>query len=92
MATSANSASSGDDINVYECEIRLKFRMIEERTAIDNQDRVKLFESLVDAYSYGDDSYLESLDFQVTAQEIQALDASPAMRRQLIRLRNSRLL
>ncbi|MEM6251948.1 MAG: Npun_R1517 family heterocyst differentiation transcriptional regulator [Cyanobacteria bacterium P01_D01_bin.156] len=75
-------------VNIYECEVRLKFRIIEEKLEMDGRDGGALLESLVDAYTYGDDEYFESLDSQVNVQEVQALEASPAMRRQLIRLRN----
>lgn len=73
---------------VYDCEIRLKFRLIEEKRVLN--DREQLLEMLLDAFSYGNDEYLESVDAQVEASEISETDASPHMRRQLIRLRNSR--
>ncbi|WP_287324650.1 Npun_R1517 family heterocyst differentiation transcriptional regulator [Okeania sp. SIO1F9] len=60
-----------------------------EKVAMDGRDRGALLESLVDAYTYGNDEYFESLDSHVDVQEVEALEASPAMRRQLIRLRNS---
>ncbi|MEA5462176.1 Npun_R1517 family heterocyst differentiation transcriptional regulator [Leptothoe sp. PORK10 BA2] len=90
MATSFNLSDHNDDVNIYECEVRLKFRIIEDKLAIDERDQSALLESLVDAYTYGDDEYLESLESQISIQEIQALEASPEMRRQLIRLRNCR--
>ncbi len=90
MGMSFDFSAQNDDVSIYECEVRLKFRIIEEKVAIDEHDSSALLENLVDAYSYGDDEYLESLESQIDIHEIQALEASPAMRRQLIRLRNSR--
>jgi hypothetical protein len=90
MRSSANSSHPNEQVNVYECEVHLKFRIIEEKLAMSDQD--SLIENLVDAYAYGDDEYLESLESQVQVQEIQELEASPAMRRQLLRLRNSQKL
>lgn len=89
MAMSFNLSAQDNSVNIYECEVRLKFRLIENKLSIDENDNSALLETLVDAYSYGDDEYLESLDSQVNIHEIEALEASPAMRRQLIRLRNS---
>ncbi len=76
------------EVGVYECEVRLKFRMIEEKGV--PRDRAELLEMLLEAYSYGSDEYLEPIDTEVSAEEISELDASPEMRRQLIRLRNAR--
>ncbi|MEM7794510.1 MAG: Npun_R1517 family heterocyst differentiation transcriptional regulator [Cyanobacteria bacterium P01_C01_bin.118] len=81
-------SAQNENVNIYECEVRLKFRIIEDKLAMDEGDTSTLIESLVDAYSYGDDEYLESLESQIKIHEIQALEASPEMRRQLIRLRN----
>lgn len=74
-------------IGVYECEVKLKFRLIEESLA--NCDREQLLQLLMDAFTYGSDEYLEPLQTEVAVQEVPELDASPAMRRQLIRLRNA---
>ncbi|MBE9065590.1 Npun_R1517 family heterocyst differentiation transcriptional regulator [Leptolyngbya cf. ectocarpi LEGE 11479] len=90
MGTSFELSAQNDSVTIYECEVRLKFRLIEDKVTIDERDQSALIEALVDAYTYGDDEYLESLESQINVHEIQALDASPAMRRQLIRLRNSR--
>ncbi len=50
----------------------------------------ELVETLVDAFAYGSDEYLEALDTHVAIHQLQDIEqASPAMRRQLIRLRNS---
>ncbi len=75
------------EISVYECEINLKFRLIEEKCAL--SDRDKLLDLLIDAFLAGSDDYLEPLHTSVKTQEISELDASPQMRRQLMRLRNS---
>jgi hypothetical protein len=73
---------------VYDCEIRLKFRLIEEKQTL--RDREHLLEMLLDAFSYGADEFLEPLNVHVEAEEVPEVQASPHMRRQLIRLRNSR--
>ncbi len=74
-------------VGVYECEVHLKFRLIEEKGAL--SDRSRLLEALIDAFAYGVDEYLESIQVEASAQEISELQASPQLRRQLIRLRNS---
>jgi Npun R1517 len=76
------------EVGVYDCEIHLKFRLIEEKAALGDRDQ--LLEMLLDAFACGSDEYLESLQVHVDAQEVSEMDASPQMRRQLIRLRNSR--
>jgi hypothetical protein len=75
------------EVGVYECEVRLKFRLIEEKGALDQKAR--LLEVLIDAFAYGSDDYLEPIQVEAMATEICELAASPQMRRQLIRLRNS---
>jgi hypothetical protein len=75
------------EVSVYECEIHLKFRLIEEKGVLSDRDR--LLELLIDAFTAGADEYLEPLHTDVKTQEISELDASPQMRRQLMRLRNS---
>ncbi len=53
-------------------------------------NKEQLVETLVDAFAYGSDEYLEALDSDVNIQQLQDVgQASPQMRRQLIRLRNS---
>ena len=53
-------------------------------------NREELVETLVDAFAYGSDEYLEALDSQVEIEQLTDVgEASPKMRRQLIRLRNS---
>ncbi|MBT9317907.1 Npun_R1517 family heterocyst differentiation transcriptional regulator [Leptothoe spongobia] len=90
MGMSFDLSPQNDSVNIYECEVRLKFRIIEDKLAMDERDNNALLEALVDAYTYGDDEYLESLESHININEIQALEASPEMRRQLIRLRNCR--
>ena len=88
LTPSSRSISTPVQVGVYECEVRLKFRMIEEGTL--PTDRTELLEMLLEAYGYGTDEYLESLQVEVRAEAIEEVSASPKMRRQLIRLRNSR--
>jgi hypothetical protein len=87
MGTSKKSSLPDDQVGIYECEVRLKFRIIEDKMAMSNED--DLLDALVEAYSYGNDEYLESVDSQLNVQQINDTDASPALRRQLMRLRNS---
>ncbi|NJP08413.1 MAG: Npun_R1517 family heterocyst differentiation transcriptional regulator [Leptolyngbyaceae cyanobacterium RU_5_1] len=75
------------EVEVYECEIHLKFRLIEEKGVFEGHDQ--LLEALIDAFAYGTDEYMEPVQVEVTAQEVSELHASPQMRRRLIRLRNS---
>ncbi|MGF1461114.1 MAG: Npun_R1517 family heterocyst differentiation transcriptional regulator [Leptolyngbyaceae cyanobacterium] len=74
-------------VGIYECEVKLKFRLIEEN--LTHCDRDQLLQILMDAFSYGSDDYLEPLQAEVDVQEIEELQASPEMRRQVIRLRNA---
>ncbi|MDB9529177.1 Npun_R1517 family heterocyst differentiation transcriptional regulator [Oscillatoria sp. CS-180] len=78
---------TASQVGVYECEVKLKFRLIEEDLAY--CDRDQLLQILFDALSYGSDEYLESLQTEVAIQEVAEMEASPDMRRQLIRLRNA---
>lgn len=88
MNSSKNIPSPDNDVGIYECEVRLKFRIIEEQLTMTNKEQ--LVATLVDAFAYGSDEYLEALDSQVAIQQLQDVaQASPEMRRQLIRLRNS---
>jgi Npun R1517 len=75
------------EVGVYECEIHLKFRLIEEKSLL--SDRDKLLEVLLDALTEGSDEFLEMLQQAVKIHETSELKASPQMRRQLMRLRNS---
>ncbi len=79
--------SEDPDVAIYECEIQLKFRLIEERGALN--DREQLLEMLLDALTCGPDEYLEYGHTHASVQEIDETKAAPSMRRQLIRLRNS---
>ncbi|MEM7554481.1 MAG: Npun_R1517 family heterocyst differentiation transcriptional regulator [Cyanobacteria bacterium P01_A01_bin.84] len=74
------------EVGVYECEIHLKFRLIEERSLL--SDREQLLQVLLDALGEGSDDFLEHLQTSVKAHEISELKASPQMRRRLMRLRN----
>lgn len=88
MDSSTNRSLPDSDVGIYECEVRLKFRIIEEQLTMTNRDQ--LVETLVDAFAYGSDEYLEALDSQVNIEQLKDVaKASPEMRRQLIRLRNS---
>lgn len=87
-STSLEQQSANAEFAVYDCEIRLKFRLIEETRVL--SDRERLLEMLLDAFSYGADEYLEPIDAHVETSEVPETEASPQMRRQLIRLRNSR--
>lgn len=75
------------EIGVYECEVHLKFRLLEEKGAL--SERSRLLEALIDAFAYGADEYMEPIQAEAAVQEISELQASPALRRQLLRLRNS---
>jgi hypothetical protein len=74
-------------IGIYECEVKLKFRLIEED--LTQCDRDNLLQMLVDAFTYGSDEYLEPLQTEIAVQALKEVDASPQMRRQLMRLRNA---
>lgn len=74
------------EVGVYECELHLKFRLIEDKTLLG--DREQLLQVLLDALTEGNDDFLETLQASVKAQEISEFKASPQMRRQLMRLRN----
>lgn len=76
------------EVGVYECEVHLKFRLIEEKAVLSNPEQ--LLEFLLDAYTCGADEYLEPVEAEVKAKEISEVTASPQMRRRLIRLRNSK--
>lgn len=76
------------DVGIYDCEVRLKFKLIEEQGLLVDQEN--LLEFLLDAFSCGSDDYLEMLSVKAKATEVPDTDASAEMRRQLIRLRNSK--
>lgn len=75
------------EVGVYECEIHLKFRLIEDKAVL--SEGSDLLDFLIESFIIGADEYLEPLQSCVTTQEISDLEASPQMRRQLMRLRNS---
>ncbi|NET04878.1 MAG: hypothetical protein F6K09_00520 [Merismopedia sp. SIO2A8] len=79
---------SPTDVSIYECEIHLKFKLIEDKGIL--TDREHLLEILLDALSCGTDEYLEMQTTYAGAKEIPETDASAEMRRQVIRLRNSK--
>jgi hypothetical protein len=85
---SFNCQPFDSELAVYNCEIHLKFRLIEEKHL--PRDREQLLEILLDAFSYGADEYLEPLQAHAEVVEVSEIEASPEMRRQLIRLRNSK--
>ena len=86
MATTASHSPIPSQVGVYECEVTLKFRVIEENQVMGNRDH--LLALLIDAFSYGSDEFVEAIESQVEVVEIDEVKASPLMRRQLIRLRN----
>jgi Npun R1517 len=78
------------EVSVYECEINLKFRMIEEASLLkDISDKEQLMQVLLEAFIAGNDDFLETQVENVRAHEVHELKASPQMRRRLMRLRNS---
>ncbi|WP_448562210.1 Npun_R1517 family heterocyst differentiation transcriptional regulator [Trichothermofontia sp.] len=83
-----SQAPATNDIGIYKCEVHLKFNLLEEGQAI--TDRGQLLELLLDAFLCGADEYLEPIHIEAKASPVSELAASPQMRRQLIRLRNSR--
>lgn len=86
MSITAQQSAVESQVGVYECEVTLKFRIIEEDRVM--QDRERLLELLIDAFSYGSDEFVEPIESEVEISEISEVLASPLMRRQLIRLRN----
>ena len=79
---------SSSEVGVYDCEVSLRFRMIEDGSAL--QDREQLLSILLDAFGYGSDEYLEATHVHAEARQLPETEASPELRRQLMRLRNSR--
>ena len=75
------------EVGVYECEIHLKFRMIEEKSLLSDRDQP--LQVLWEALTEGPDEFLETLQASVKALEVSEFKASPQMRRQLMRLRNT---
>jgi Npun R1517 len=85
---SFNCQPLDSELAVYTCEIHLKFRLIEDKNL--PCDRDQLLEILLEAFSYGADEYLEPLQADAKVTEVSEIEASPEMRRQLIRLRNAK--
>lgn len=88
--SSLENQAAQSDIGVYNCELHIKFTLIEEKSALSERDR--LLEVLLDALSCGTDDFLEHAEVNVEAHEISEVEASATVRRQLIRLRNSKRL
>ena len=86
-SNAASRQTNKVEVSVYECEIHLKFRLIEEKCVLGDRDG--LLDLLIEAFTSGADDYMELLEMRVETEEIADLDASPQMRRQLMRLRNS---
>lgn len=76
------------EVGVYKCKVHLEFRLVEEKGVL--LDREQLLEMLIDAYLSGSDEYMEPLQSEVEVEEMDETEASPRMRRQLMRLRNLR--
>jgi Npun R1517 len=77
---------NNQQVGVYECEIHVKFRLVEEKSLL--SDRDQLLQVLLDALIGDSDDFVETLHTTVKAVEISEFKASPRMRRQLMRLRN----
>jgi hypothetical protein len=84
---SLNNPSRNSEVGVFDCEIHLRFRLVEELDVI--RDREHLLDLLLDAFTCGADDFLEPIEVKVETQAVPEIEASPQMRRQLIRLRNS---
>ncbi len=90
MSSSLDYQSDNTDLRIYDCEIHLKFRLIEENLPRDGD---QLLETLLDALSCGTtDECIETILMEVRAKMIPETEADPSMRRQLMRLRNSTVL
>ncbi len=78
------------EVSVFECEISLKFRIIEETGLLkDMSDKEQLIQFLLESFIAGNDDFLETQLEHVKAYKVDEIKASPQMRRQLMRLRNS---
>ncbi|MEM7771336.1 MAG: Npun_R1517 family heterocyst differentiation transcriptional regulator [Cyanobacteria bacterium P01_E01_bin.6] len=86
-SSSLRDQPSRPDVGIYDCELRVKFTMIEEKWVLNNREH--LLEILLDALACGTDEYLESHEVEVRADEVPETSASASMRRQIIRLKNS---
>ncbi len=91
MARKSNSLkhqSARPVVGVYDCEVHLKFRLVEDEALLG--DRERLLERLLEAFACGPDDYLEPISAEAQAEAVSETEASAQMRRQVIRLRNSR--
>lgn len=79
------------EVCVYECEVHLKFRILEEGGLMSdlNGDKEQLLQILLEAFMTGNDEYLETQLQNVKVRQVEDVKASPEMRRRLMRLRNS---
>ncbi|MDJ0618960.1 MAG: Npun_R1517 family heterocyst differentiation transcriptional regulator [Calothrix sp. MO_192.B10] len=75
------------EVGVYECDIHLKFRFIEEKSLLGDRDQ--LLQVLLEALADGSDEFVDMLHQAIKVREASELTATPEMRRQLMRLRNS---
>lgn len=74
-------------VTAYNCEVSLKFRLLEDMESL-RSDPESLLDLLLQAFSHGEDDYLETTDVQVQVNPISDLELSPAMRQRLLCLRN----
>ncbi|MGF1538156.1 MAG: Npun_R1517 family heterocyst differentiation transcriptional regulator [Elainellaceae cyanobacterium] len=91
MARKSNSLkhqSARPEVGVYDCEVRLKFRLVEDEAILG--DRERLLDRLLEAFACGPDEYLEPISAEAQVEAVSETHASAEMRRQVIRLRNSR--
>ncbi|MEM8603820.1 MAG: Npun_R1517 family heterocyst differentiation transcriptional regulator [Cyanobacteria bacterium P01_H01_bin.121] len=88
--TAPPMAPETEGIGIYECELTLRFRLIEDQQAIANRE--DLLDLLLEAFCQGQYNYVEAIDSQVSAQPAHEADASARLRRQLIKLRNTQIL
>lgn len=87
LISSQNRQINNIEVGVYECEMHLKFQLIEEKNLF--SDRDQLLQVLLEALTEGSDDFIETLQAAVKAHEISEFQASPQMRKQLMRLRNT---
>ncbi|MEO0409049.1 MAG: Npun_R1517 family heterocyst differentiation transcriptional regulator [Cyanobacteria bacterium P01_A01_bin.135] len=87
-SSSLQHQSARPEVGVYDCEIHLKFRLVEDEALLG--DREQLLERLLEAFSCGPDEYLEPILAEAHAEAVAETDASAQMRRQVIRLRNAK--
>ena len=77
-----------NSIGVYDVEINLRVRLIEEETTV-NGDPDRFLGVLLNAMCSGEDCYLETADAEIKAHLVSEMEASPGMRKQLMLLRNT---